>query len=53
MGKGDIKLKCTGCGHIMNAARANILNQMRGISYWTCSECGKKFTVRVSVMVRK
>ena len=49
MGKGDIKLRCNKCWHLMNANVANTLNQMEGVHHWKCSKCGQKYVVNVMV----
>lgn len=49
MGTGDIKLKCTKCGHIMNAKRANFLNEMKLTSHWKCSKCKRKYKIRIII----
>lgn len=49
MGSGDIKLKCTKCGHIMNARVADFLNEMEYISHWKCSVCKRKYKIKIII----
>ena len=49
MGSGKIEFKCTKCGHIMNAKKADFLNDMPQTSHWKCSICKRKFKVKITI----
>lgn len=52
MGSGDIKLKCA-CGHIMNAKKADTLNDMAHASYWKCIICKRIYIVTIIIEQKK
>ena len=44
----SVKLQCT-CGHIMGTRKATNLNQMKEITAWECSKCGKRYTTTIII----
>ena len=46
-GKGKIQIQCD-CGHKMRSD-ANILNDFKLQTIWTCHKCGNKYLVMVSI----
>ena len=53
MGTGDIKLRCARCGHVINAKKADLLNDMSQISYWKCTICRQKYKVKIIIEQKK